>query len=230
MNKKIPYNPNTQKLKDKKFKKHLERASEIVANWPDWKKNILKQTNNSQNKEGRQLLNQNLDHLKNRPSWDETFFSLCIEVSKRSHDANTQHGCVLINQDNEIITTGYNGVIRNVDETQIPNVDKTKYPFFLHSEHNAILNCARQGKSSKGSIAYITGAPCEICLQSLYQAGIVEIRYAINHKTSMMTDKDRQNRIKFIKALIGSKMRFTPLPVDMVKRIAKEKNYNFYGD
>ena len=45
----------------------------------------------------------------------------------------------------------------------------------IHAEQNAIYNCTRLGKSTLGATAYITGTPCDRCLQALYQCGIKEI-------------------------------------------------------
>ena len=44
-----------------------------------------------------------------RPSWDEYFLTLAEQVSTRSPDPNTRHGCVLVSADNRVVSTGSSG-------------------------------------------------------------------------------------------------------------------------
>jgi deoxycytidylate deaminase len=46
-----------------------------------------------------------------RPSWDEYFLALAEQISRRSPDPSTRHGCVLVDADNRVISTGYNGPV-----------------------------------------------------------------------------------------------------------------------
>src|SRR5690554_1474621 len=94
-----------------------------------------------------------------RPSWDEFFLLHAILQSRRSGDAQTKMGCVLV-KDNTILSGGYNGVMRGVIERNIPNVRPSKYPFFIHAEHNSLLNCARNGVSTIGATSYTNERPC----------------------------------------------------------------------
>jgi dCMP deaminase len=111
-----------------------------------------------------------------RMPWDHTFLQMAVNTAARSHDPQTQNGCVLV-RDNTILSTGYNGFIRNIDDTALPNLRPYKYPFMIHAEHNAILNCARNGISTLGATSYQTGMPCVPCLQFMWQAGIDRIVY-----------------------------------------------------
>lgn len=127
---------------------------------------------------GLNMTNSNFSVLK-RPltRWDDIFFSTAVIWSRMSHDSETQCGCVLV-KDSTIISTGYNGFIRGIDDSVLPRTRPDKYPFMIHSEQNAIYNCSRLGKSTLGSTAYITGPPCINCLQALYQAGIAVIYFS----------------------------------------------------
>ena len=137
-----------------------------------------------------------LDKWKNkqekveRLSWDDYFFLQAYLVSNRSLDAQTKCGAILISPEKDIISTGYNSFVRNIDDTVLPNLRDEKYPFFLHAEHNAILACARHGKKCKGSILYVTGPPCINCLQLISQAGISEIYY-LNHNIHNGHEKEK---------------------------------------
>ncbi|MHC4992639.1 MAG: hypothetical protein ACYTGC_16840 [Planctomycetota bacterium] len=41
-----------------------------------------------------------------RPTWDQYFLALAEQVSTRSPDPNTKHGCVLVAPDRRVISTG----------------------------------------------------------------------------------------------------------------------------
>lgn len=124
----------------------------------------------------------------NRNSWDVDFILQAFLISNRSLDAQTKCGCVLV-RDKTIIGTGYNSFIRNIDDSVLPNIRPDKYPFMIHAEHNAILNCAKNGISCEGATAYITGQPCSSCLQYMYQAGICKICYNNYEVPHMMQNK-----------------------------------------
>jgi dCMP deaminase len=45
----------------------------------------------------------------------------------------------------------------------------------VHSEINAIVNCARNGVSTLGATLYCSMTPCPVCGMAIIQAGIVEV-------------------------------------------------------
>tara|TARA_Y100001963_G_scaffold45011_2_gene63348 strand:+ start:5487 stop:6014 length:528 start_codon:yes stop_codon:yes gene_type:complete len=109
--------------------------------------------------------------------WDNIFFSEAVLWSRKSHDSQTQCGCVLV-KNKTVIATGYNGFMREIDDSSLPSVRPEKYPFMIHAEANAIYNCAREGKSTLGATAYITAPPCTTCLQMLWQCGVHNIYFS----------------------------------------------------
>lgn len=114
--------------------------------------------------------NKNSDYK--RISWDSYFMSLAFLVSMRSPDSQTQHGSVIVDEENRIVSTGYNGFLPEADDENIPNTRPFKYPFILHSETNAILSAKRD---LKGCRIYITGLPCNECLKDIVKSGIKNI-------------------------------------------------------
>ena len=140
-----------------------------------------------------------------RPSFDELCMQIAQLFSNRSLDGQTNYGCVLA-KDSRIIATGYNSFIRDIDDSVLPNLrgDKGfKYPFMRHSEENALINCAREGISTKGATCYVTGRPCLSCHQQLWQAGISKIVF-IDHKAKMLEEQAAQ--LEIIYHLIGDRM------------------------
>lgn len=109
-----------------------------------------------------------------RPSWDEYFLLLAFNVSLRSEDPDIKHGAVIVNQYNHIIGTGYNGPIKGADNSVIPfSIRDEKRKWMIHAEENAMLNVT-QSSSERGDRCriYITGQPCNNCLQRMVNFGI----------------------------------------------------------
>jgi dCMP deaminase len=115
--------------------------------------------------------------MENRPSWDEYFLMLACTVSLRSEDPDIKHGAVIVNQYNHIIGTGYNGPIKGADNSVIPfGVRDQKRKWMIHAEENAMLNVT-QSSSERGLSCrlYVTGQPCNSCLQRLINFGLRNI-------------------------------------------------------
>jgi dCMP deaminase len=110
-----------------------------------------------------------------RPNWDEYFIMQAYLISLRSLDAQTQCGCVISTPEHTQIAAGYNSFIGGIDDSILPNLRPHKYDFMIHAEHNALLNCAKEGVSCKNCVAYITTPPCINCFQYLHQTGISEV-------------------------------------------------------
>ncbi len=104
--------------------------------------------------------------------WDEYFLEMSEVVSKRSPDPNTKHGCVLVDKNNRVLSTGYNGPIQGIEHSVINWERPHKYLWMIHAEDNAVTfaKC-----DLTGATAYITGRPCIPCLRRLVQAGITKI-------------------------------------------------------
>jgi dCMP deaminase len=139
----------------------------------------------------------NRDNNYKRLEKDEYFILMCFLVAKRSHDAQTQCGCVMV-KDGAIISTGFNGFLRGADDNNLPNLRPEKYPFIVHSEANAIYNAVRHGINLDGATAYITGQCCPECLKSMIQSGITEIVYT-NYNDHSTAQQEKSLLDKIIK-------------------------------
>ena len=113
--------------------------------------------------------------------WDLRFIDLARHISEWSKDPSTKVGCVIVGEDREIRSTGFNGFPRGIDDTSERLEDRNqKYPMICHAEENAIMHAARIGVSLKGTMAYVTWPPCSRCSRSLIQAGVSEVVYPSN--------------------------------------------------
>jgi len=111
-------------------------------------------------------------------NWDEYFINLCIQVSRKSKDRSTRLGAVIVGNHNEILSTGYNGFPRGVDDNNEAYHERPiKYLVTEHAERNAIYNAARHGIRLDGSRMYLPfyPNPCSRCARGVIQSGIKEI-------------------------------------------------------
>jgi dCMP deaminase len=113
--------------------------------------------------------------------WDRRFIDLALHISGWSKDPSTKVGCVVVGEDREIRSTGFNGFPRGIDDSMERLEDRElKYPLICHAEENAIMHAARIGISLKDCTAYVTWPPCTRCARSLIQAGVIEVVYPGN--------------------------------------------------
>lgn len=125
----------------------------------------------------------------NRPNWTDYFLGLAKVVSQRSHDAQTQHGCVITDKNHRILSLGYNGFPRDLPDHLLPNVRPEKYPWMIHAEKNALSNCTIRPQEG---IAYVTGQCCNDCIMALWQEGIKTVIMSRNHGTHLFTQKEQE--------------------------------------
>jgi deoxycytidylate deaminase len=135
-------------------------------------------------------------------SWHTSYLLDALYWSTRSHDSQTQCGCVLVAPDMTPISHGYNGFIRNIDDYVLPSVRPAKYPFMIHAEANAVYNACRQGKSTVDATAYITAEPCLNCLQALWQVGISKVVYSSFSMPKMVDNEEHcEAKKKLLKSM-----------------------------
>lgn len=114
-------------------------------------------------------------------SWDEFFMGAAMLCAERSKDPNTQVGACIVNDENRILSVGYNGFPSGCDDDIFPwdrsgnDPYDTKYLYVCHAELNAILNC--RGRSLAGSRIYVALFPCNECAKAIIQSGIKEVIY-----------------------------------------------------
>ncbi len=113
-------------------------------------------------------------------NWDEYFMGIALLSSKRSKDPSTKVGACIVDNDNKVVSIGYNGMPKGLDEDKLSwNKNEgldSKYLYVCHAEFNAILN-TRNGSSLKGCTVYVTLFPCNECAKAIIQTGIKKIVY-----------------------------------------------------
>jgi dCMP deaminase len=99
-----------------------------------------------------------------------------------SRDDKTKVGCVIVGPDKDVVSTGFNGFPRGVDDTREERYERpAKYKWFEHGERNALYNAARRGTAMKGCIMFINAPPCSDCARGIIQCGIKRVIYPVKH-------------------------------------------------
>ena len=112
----------------------------------------------------------NLDRI----DWDDYFMSIALLASQRSPCKRLNVGSVIV-KDGRLISMGYNGFIPGAPH--ISRVKDNHEQSIIHSEINAITDCAKRGTSLSGAKIYITHYPCINCFRSIAASNIKEIVY-----------------------------------------------------
>lgn len=115
-----------------------------------------------------------------RLSADEYFLQMAELVARRSTCRRRSVGCVLVDRQNHVVATGYNGVhkgARHCIEDPCPGaalpsgtgLDKCEA---IHAEQNALLQC---GDVNAIYTAYCTASPCVFCMRMLANTSVRRI-------------------------------------------------------
>lgn len=106
--------------------------------------------------------------------WDRRFINIAKEISTWSKDPSTKVGAVIVSPDRDIVSTGYNGFPRNVEDCTDDYDDRDKkYLKVVHAEMNAII---RAKKDISGHTLYVYPIQaCPHCAASIIQTGIKRI-------------------------------------------------------
>jgi len=110
-------------------------------------------------------------------AWGDRYTCLAKEISTWSKDPSTKVGAVVIGNNGEVLSQGYNGFPRGIKDTshRLKNREK-KYNLVVHAEMNAIYNASLNGVSLNGSTLYVYGLPiCNECAKGIIQVGIDKV-------------------------------------------------------
>ncbi len=114
-----------------------------------------------------------------RPSWDEYFLNIVDNVKTRSTCTRRHFGAIVVNEKKEIISTGYNGVVRTAEHCEDIGCIKDEMGVesgmghgicpAVHAEQNALIQA---GRLAEGATLYLNGFPCKICARLIVNSGI----------------------------------------------------------
>jgi dCMP deaminase len=125
-----------------------------------------------------------------KPKLAQAYMDTARIFAELSHARRLHVGAIVV-KDDRIISIGYNGMPTGWDnncEDLIQYSDdtvtlKTK-PEVLHAERNALDKLAKGNEGGRGATMFITHAPCLECSKSIHGAGITQIYYAEDYRST----------------------------------------------
>ena len=77
---------------------------------------------------------------KKQQDWDKYFMEIAEAVSMKSKDPSSKMGCVIVDKNKRVVSTGYNGLVQGSQESKLTLSERPmKYYFAIHSEMNALI-------------------------------------------------------------------------------------------
>ena len=111
--------------------------------------------------------------------WSQRFLDLAEHIAEWSHDPRTKVGAVIVDEQKRVVSMGYNGFPRGVNDSDERYNDRsTKHLFVCHAERNALDNAPH---SVQGCTMYVPLIPCNECAKSIIQNGISKV---VSYKTN----------------------------------------------
>lgn len=127
--------------------------------------------------------------ITTRPTTEEYFMNLVFHVATRGSCARRKVGCILVNNHNHILATGYNGrpagFIECLNEpcegAEAPSGTSLNKCEAIHAEANALLQCPDVHDIAT---AYVTASPCIECVKLLLNTSCQTIIFAEHYPHS----------------------------------------------
>lgn len=103
--------------------------------------------------------------------WDKRFMELAKHVSGWSKDPSTKVGCCIADSKNRVVSLGYNGFPRGINDDDEHYADRdVKLQRTIHAEENAILFSKQD---LEDCTIYVYPLPCcSGCTTTIIQSGI----------------------------------------------------------
>ncbi len=118
-----------------------------------------------------------------KPTFDDIFMSLALQLAQRSHCVKKQVAAVLT-KDTRIVSIGYNGPpagTYNCNEiwpkTGCARNSQGSCSLAIHAEQNAILYALSNNINITGNTLYLTLSPCLPCARMIFSVGIQKVIY-----------------------------------------------------
>lgn len=110
-------------------------------------------------------------------SWHIRYLKIAQEISTWSKDPSKKIGAVAVGSKGQILSQGYNGFPRGIDDTISRLMNRElKYKYVVHAEMNVIYNASYSGVSLADSTLYVYGLPvCSECAKGIIQVGISKV-------------------------------------------------------
>jgi dCMP deaminase len=109
----------------------------------------------------------------NLTNWDKRFLDLAELVSSWSKDPSTKVGAVIVDSQNIIVSVGFNGFPKGIEDNDRLNHRDSKYQIIVHAENNALMFAKRPLDNC--TIYTYPFMPCPRCAGMIIQSGIKRV-------------------------------------------------------
>lgn len=121
--------------------------------------------------------------------WDRRFLDLAQHIAGWSKDRSTQTGAVIVDHDRRIVSCGYNGFARGVNDFAGRYENRElKLMAILHCEENAILFAG--GRCDGHTLYTWPFSSCSKCASIVIQSGITRCVAPVTPKAILARWKD----------------------------------------
>lgn len=159
---------------------------------------------------------------ESRISLDEYFLSIAIDAAMRGTCIRRKVGCVLVDNRNQILATGFNGVASGLPHCIDRPCKGANYKSgqgldeceAIHAEENALIQCT---KPNEIFIAYITASPCIKCTRKLLNTSCQHIIFLEEYPHAEAKNIWQQRRGVWRQYLIDA-FKFKPGAYDRLAR------------
>ena len=119
-------------------------------------------------------------------NWDEYFIKIAETTALRSPCLSRSVGAVIVDNDNRILSTGYNGPPAGLSHCLMGDCyrstsktgDNLSECRAVHAEQNAIMYALKCFSSIKNTKIYVTTQPCTTCCKLIIVSGITKVVYS----------------------------------------------------
>ena len=156
-----------------------------------------------------------------RPSWDEYFSRIAVEVSQRSTCQRRHVGAILV-LDKRILATGYNGAprgLRHCLETGclrakhgVPSGQRHELCRGLHAEMNVLIQAASHGIRVEGATLYSTSFPCSLCAKMIINGGVRRVVAQADYADPLAKELLAEAEVK-MEIFDSARRRTKPFPI-----------------
>lgn len=142
--------------------------------------------------------------MSREEEFNNVYMKMTENVASLSRAKRKKVGCILVDQQDNIISYGFNGTPTGFDNSceyineygEFVTKDEV-----LHAESNAITKIAKSTNSSDGCKMYITLSPCIHCAKLIIQSGIKEVYYKEEYRNNEGLLFLEKSKIKITKLL-----------------------------
>ena len=135
----------------------------------------------------------------NKQEFNKMMINLIKVFAEQSYCKRNKVGALLIGKNNNIISYGWNGTRKKIDDNCCEDENGKTHNHVIHAEENCLRKLWNSHEKAEMSKLYTTVAPCVNCASMLIDAEISQVFYINDYRKSEGIDLLEMNGITCIK-------------------------------